>query len=216
MSDAVAIVGRSKGSLSMFDAAKAALAQASKVDDVIRVRDRAEQMRLYARQARDYGLMQDALEIHIRAEHRLGLMMVVMKSSGDLNRGGRPSATRGAASRVTLKDIGVGRKLSMRAQQYAALPETKFEELVAQRRQGVAARFAVPVRVRRTTGSPSERRRLFDRRLGDVAHGSLRLMSRLFARLADEAVPPSSLTPIRQVVSETRLRELMAELENLQ
>lgn len=59
--------------LVFFDQARTMLEKAASVDEVKDIRDRAEALRLYAKQQKDSGTMQQqCAEIKIRAERRGG------------------------------------------------------------------------------------------------------------------------------------------------
>ncbi|PWJ88408.1 N6-adenosine-specific RNA methylase IME4 [Mesorhizobium loti] len=120
-------------SLVRYDAACMALASAKSIDEVKDFHDKAEAMRAYARQAKNHQMEVDAAEIRIRAERRLGELIVAQKTTIGLNPGGRPktSASRGQVpEQPTLSDVGVDRKMSARAQKMAAVPEGEFEAMV--------------------------------------------------------------------------------------
>src|SRR5690606_23443592 len=68
-------------SLTKYDAACRALAEAKATDEVKSVRDKAEAMRVYAHQAKNRQLEIDAAEIRIRAERRLGELIVEQKET---------------------------------------------------------------------------------------------------------------------------------------
>ncbi len=89
-------------------------------------------MEAYARQAKDTGLMQMAAEIKVRAERRLGEMLREQKAAGGMNDGGRPTKTGSSLEPVlpTLAEVGIDKKLSMRSQQLAAMPEQHFETAI--------------------------------------------------------------------------------------
>lgn len=119
-----------------YEAARKALAEAKSTDEVRKIRDTAEAMRAYARQAKDKQLEIDAAEIRIRAERRLGEMLAAQRATAGLNTGtagkGRPK--KGGANeeppkdnRPTLAEAGIDKKLSSRAQKLAAVPEDEFE-----------------------------------------------------------------------------------------
>lgn len=162
--------------LAKYEAARAALAECRRVDEAKDLRDRAEAMRVYARQARDVQLEIDAWEIRIRAERRLGEMIAEQKATVGLNRGragaGRPhlggSATEPPKSdgRPTLADAGIDKKLSSTAQRVASITEQAFEAMVSRRRAEMEeARFRRDLGLV-STGMKGERRAAREAELG--------------------------------------------------
>ena len=122
-----------------YEAARRALAVAKSSDEVRHIRDVAEAMRAYAKQAKDRQLEIDAAEIRIRAERRLGERIAAQKEGVGLNRGaaggGTKQGPRGAYveprdTAPTLSEAGIDKKLSSRAQQLAALPDDEFDDLL--------------------------------------------------------------------------------------
>ena len=91
------------------------------------IRDKAEALRAYARQAGESLEMQNqCAEIKIRAERRAGEMLGDMELVG-VNQHNEE----GVSSCNTLADIGVTRIQSHRWQTIASVPETEFEKHVA-------------------------------------------------------------------------------------
>jgi hypothetical protein len=114
--------------LAKYEAARHALQAAHCVDEVKDIRDKAQAMAAYARQAKDTELIEWATEIKVRAERRAGEML----RETERNLGGRPPKTGDTMSPVSkLRDIGVSKKQSERWQKLAAVPEDKFEQAVA-------------------------------------------------------------------------------------
>lgn len=128
-------------SLVKYDAACRAIAEAKSVDEVKDLRDKAEAMRAYARQAKNRQGEIDMLEIRIRAERRLGELMRDQKETVGLNRGGRPKKTPSDSDAVlpTLAEAGIDDHLADRARKMAAVPEEKFNESLAGWRREVEA-----------------------------------------------------------------------------
>lgn len=128
-----------------YDAACRALAEAKSVDEAKDVRDKAEAMRAYARQAKNKQLETDAAEIRIRAERRLGQLIQAQKETVGLADGGDAMRARfqpGTEVRSTLSDAGIDKKLSSRAQKYAAIPDDEFEQELSDWRETVADEYA--------------------------------------------------------------------------
>jgi len=127
-----------------YDAARAALAVARRVDEVIKVRDEAQRLKLYARQANDRGMIADAAELQLNAERRLGAMLVKAKAAGQVAEG-RPrkaaenGTKHGPFLRVQLRDAGISKNLSASSQKLAAVPERRFAAMVAETREKILA-----------------------------------------------------------------------------
>lgn len=114
--------------LAKYEAARAALAECRSVDEVKDIRDKAEALRAYARQAKDKALEIDAREIRWRAERRIGEFIKVAPK----HKGGRPAETGIEPIPVkTLEEMGIHKALAMRARATAEIPEDSFERLVA-------------------------------------------------------------------------------------
>lgn len=111
-----------------FSQARAALAKATKVDEVKQIRDKAEALRAYLKQAGESLEMQNQCgEIKLRAERRGGELL----SETDKHKGGRPSKTSNTmlpVSTPTLEDLGIDKMESSRMQKIAAIPEKVFEQ----------------------------------------------------------------------------------------
>jgi hypothetical protein len=120
-----------------YDAAKKALAAASRVDEAKNIRDRAEAVRVYATHARDYDLQNRAVTIRLLAERRAGQLLTDMTKNPGTRGDGRPrkdgttkrryrSAT---AKPPTLEELNISKAQSSKWQRLARLiDDDSFEE----------------------------------------------------------------------------------------
>jgi len=118
-----------------YEQARVALSECHRVDEVKDIRDKAEAMAAYARQAKDQELILWATEIKVRAERRAGEMLSQMpKAQGerfngrDIDGSFRRSHDETAK---TLADIGVTKVQSSRWQSLASMSDEHFETAVA-------------------------------------------------------------------------------------
>lgn len=158
-------------SLTRYEAARAALADAVRVDEVQSVRTDALKIRAYAKIAKDKGLQADATVLILRAERKLGVLMISAKEIGQMGIG-RPERSNLASGqnddsddaiekngsqaepfiaepaeplRVTLKEAGIDKKLSMRAQKWARMGGPDFDAELQAQRDRIMASGAVDV-----------------------------------------------------------------------
>jgi hypothetical protein len=116
-----------------YEAARTALAAAHSVDEVKDIRDKAEAMAAYARQAKDQELILWATEIKVRAERRCGEMLATIPRGGKFlgkNEDGDFRKTDGAKTE-TVQRLGLSKEQSSRFQQLASMSSEHFEAAVA-------------------------------------------------------------------------------------
>jgi N6-adenosine-specific RNA methylase IME4 len=119
--------------LMRYDAATKALAEAVAIDEVKDIRDKAVEMAVYAKQAKDGTLIEHATAIRIRAERRAGEMLYQMGERGERETkgGDRKSKSNGATLILPkLSDLGVTRSQSSNWQRLAAMQPAAFEQRV--------------------------------------------------------------------------------------
>lgn len=112
-----------------YEQARTALAAAHRIDEVKDIRDKAEALRAYARQAGDIEMFNWAAEIKLRAERRAGEMLSDMAERGERALSGKES------HRETLKTLGLAKNESHRWQRAAAVPEPEFEAYIEAAKQ---------------------------------------------------------------------------------
>lgn len=113
--------------LARYDAARHALSVARSVDEVKDIRDKAQAMAAYARQAKDTELVEWATEIKVRAERRAGQMLAEIPRNPN---GGRPRENQATLAQL-LDDNDIAATTAKRWQQLAAVSESQFEKAVA-------------------------------------------------------------------------------------
>lgn len=125
-------VDRPARAMALYEDACRALSEVVVLDAAVEIVDRADALRVYAHRAKNRQLEVDAADIRIRAERRVGQLIVAQRESVGLNRGAKGSRVTGSErepvkdDRPTLAEAGVDKKLSSRAQRLAALPDERF------------------------------------------------------------------------------------------
>ncbi len=155
--------------LILYEQARAALAEARRVDEVKDIRDKAEAIRLYAKMAGNTQMEQDAAELRLRAERRGGLLIADLKRSDALHKGGRPK-TGGSdppVSKVKLEDLGIDKEASRRFQRVSGIAEQAFEAMVARTRQRIQDGAGKLINIDSDTESKKLRRADRERELAD-------------------------------------------------
>jgi hypothetical protein len=112
--------------LSRYEAARAALAEAVRIDEVKEIIDRAAALEEYARRAKDTEMIDNATELRFDAERKAGDILIEMAENGERADRGRRDQMSQAAT-FTLKDLEVSRTQSSKWQQLAKLPDDKFK-----------------------------------------------------------------------------------------
>lgn len=123
--------GAGMTTLVRYEQARHALAECQRVDEVKDIRDKAEAMAAYARQAKDTELIQWATEIKVRAERKAGELLAAMKERGELARQGGDRKSESRSEPTTLIDLGVRADESSRWQSLASMTDDHFETAVA-------------------------------------------------------------------------------------
>jgi N6-adenosine-specific RNA methylase IME4 len=119
--------------LTNFDKARAALAKAKTVDELLNIKDSARRLRRYLKQSRESLEMQNqAAAIGVRAERRAGEML----RDGERARAGDNQYTRAGSNTLllppTLEEIGIKKIDSSRLQALASIPEEIFEQTITE------------------------------------------------------------------------------------
>jgi len=125
-----------------YEIASAALARAVSVDEVKRVNDAGERLKFEARKAGDTELLDNAVKLVLRAQRRLGEMLIDGREAGLIS-DGRPK--KGEEGRIRLADLKIDRKLSMKAQKLARFDLRDFDAMLDAGSQKIRAGKAVVI-----------------------------------------------------------------------
>jgi len=115
-----------------YDAARHALAEALRVDEVKPIRDMAVAAQHYARQAKNTEMIENATDIRFRAEAKLGQLLTKMKATGerDTGKGNRNPSLKSQAGTPKLANFGVTKTQSSKFQKLGALTPEKREAII--------------------------------------------------------------------------------------
>jgi N6-adenosine-specific RNA methylase IME4 len=162
-------------SLTRYEAARTALAEAVRVDEVQAVRNIGLQMKGYAKIAKDKRLQADAATLVMRAERKLGVLIQSAKETGQLGIGRRANSnvengsdaepfpsdttTGQPPERVTLAEAGIDKKLSMRAQNWARLGDEEFDAKLNEVRDKIESSVAAVVNPQKDLSTADKKKR---------------------------------------------------------
>lgn len=155
--------------LAKIDEVRLAIESASTVQEVKTAIDACEAVKVYAQRTKMNSEVRMLLaENIVRAERKLGQMLVAAKASGQINKTRSlktgPVVASDDHGGFTIKDAGISKDLSSRAQRIAAIPAADFDKIVGElKAEGklTAKRIIQPksVRERNSSGNPVARRR---------------------------------------------------------
>ncbi len=122
-------------SLAKWDQLKQDVAEASSIDELKDIRDKAEAIRLYAKKQKNaLDIQNNAAEVTLRCTRRMGEMLpgIVKPGNPQLSHDGTDNTSH---KEVKLSDIGITRNESSRCQTIAQLPEETFERHIAETKE---------------------------------------------------------------------------------
>jgi hypothetical protein len=122
-------------SLVRIEEVVAALESATTVQEVKSHIDAAKAAEVYAKQAKvGKDLELQVFQYVKKAERKLGEMLAAAKAAGQIKEGNPNFTTvpQGNSCSFTLKEAGISRKLSSRAQKLAAVPKEEFDKAIAE------------------------------------------------------------------------------------
>jgi hypothetical protein len=174
-----------------YEQARFALAECQRVDEVKDIRDKAQAMAAYARQAKDTEMIQWATEIKVRAERRAGEMLNEGAARGELATRGRPRSDE--EKPFTITDLGIDENQSKRWKGLARMSEEHFETAIATAKDTagqVTTAFMLREAARGKPSAPAQKGAKVDAIREDLKAAKERGVSMLetYARLTLQAV----------------------------
>jgi N6-adenosine-specific RNA methylase IME4 len=127
-------------SLAQYDAARAALAAATRIDEVLPLWEQMQHLKLHAKHVQNKELLAEAADIQIRAEAKLGFLLVEAEKAGHIRQGRPKKADPKNPTNLegfTLKEIGVSHRLSADSQRKASISDQALEAMITGVRQRI-------------------------------------------------------------------------------
>jgi hypothetical protein len=197
-----------------YDAAKKALALAVRVDEAKKIRDRAEAVRVYATQARDYELQNRAATIRLMAERRAGQLLIDMvKNPGakgigrSAKRGDRLRYPKATALPPTLEELNISKVQSSKWQRLAKLVDDGTFELALEQAKETFGELTTAgmLRMLKEVVRPKSTRTEYD--INEVADDLVREIERRHERL-------NAVVENKERLNPTLRRKLITALEH--
>jgi hypothetical protein len=158
--------------LCKYDAACRALAEAVSADEIMTIRLEAKALEALARVAKNFELEIAARKLRVRAEVRLGEMLIEGEEKGVVaGRGRQPKGSDAEPLPITLKDIGIDKKLSARARKLGGIGQRDVEAMLARFEQESHERghIALDVLAAQERGRFQQKRRDLEQELSDAS-----------------------------------------------
>ena len=147
--------------MAIFDEACRALAKAVSIDETKKIRDIAAAYAACAKIAKNTSLLSDATKLKLRAERRMGELLVHMAERGERAKSAPKTGRRKVTSSPKLVDFGISKNQSSRYQTLAKLDDEAFEEKLdsASKRayDGIARRFIKEEKVKQAKAQHAKR-----------------------------------------------------------
>lgn len=113
-----------------YESARRALAEVKDIDEIRDIRDKAEAMRMYARQRDDVDMEAWVAAIKIRACRRIGELSKELEPSPRSKGGSRHPDSGMPTKTETLKSVGISTSAANRYEKLAEIPESEFDAIV--------------------------------------------------------------------------------------
>jgi hypothetical protein len=175
-----------------YSTARLALEKAHAIDEVVKINNMSEAVRLYALQERDTVLQSQASEISLRAQKRGGAMLAELEKAphgGDLK---SDRVTRMGKSISPYKEVLEKAELSYKKaaqwQQVAAVPDDKFEEAIEKVKGKTGGELTKAAVIRQVVKAPA--RAAKQQKIAEEAKAGGQALP------STTAVPPNALMPV--------------------
>jgi N6-adenosine-specific RNA methylase IME4 len=158
--------------LCKYDAACRALAEAVSANEILTVTIEAKAIEALARVAKNFDMEIAARKLRIRAEVRLGEMLIEGEKQGIVAGRGRQNKGSGSETLpITLKEIGIDKKLSARARKLGGIGQRAVEAMLArfERESRERGHIALDVLAAQERDMLQQKRRGLEQELSDAS-----------------------------------------------